>query len=70
MTNLLRLPPSTTFTAQQALESALADDLTDVLVIGYDKEGGLYIRSSRMTCAEALFMANKAMKWAETGGRQ
>lgn len=59
-------------TTEQALHSALADAesgyLTDVLVIGYSENGGLYIRSSKLTCAEALFMANKARIWAETGG--
>jgi len=72
LTNLLRIPPSVTMTAEQALSSALVDaeegDLTDVLIMGY-RDGNLYIRSSRLTCAEALFLANKAMRWAETGGQ-
>jgi hypothetical protein len=72
MTNLIRLPPTTTMTAQQALESALVDaeanHLTDVLICGYDADGNLYIRSSRLTCAEAFFMANKAAIWAQNGG--
>lgn len=73
MTNLIRLPP-TTMTAEQALQSALVDaqdnNLTDVLIMGYDKNGDLYIRSSRLPCAEALFMAQKAFRWAETGGQE
>lgn len=73
MTNLIRLPPTTTMTAQQALESALVDaednHLKDVLIIGYDADGDLYVRSSRLTCAEALFLANKAGLWAMGGGR-
>jgi hypothetical protein len=60
-------------TAQQALESALVDaeskHLADVLICGYDKDGDLYIRSSRLTCAEAFFMANKAVLWAQNGGQ-
>ena len=69
MTNLLRMPPSVTMTAAQALASALVDaeDLTDVIIIGY-RDGDLYVRSSRLTCAEGLFLANKAMRWAEAGG--
>jgi hypothetical protein len=59
-------------TAQQALESALVDaeanHLKDVLICGYDVDGNLYIRSSRLTCAEAFFMANKASIWAQNGG--
>ena len=73
MTNLIRLPPTTTMTAQQAIESALVDaestHLKDVLICGYDDDGHLYIRSSRLTCAEAFFLARKAMRWAESGGQ-
>ena len=69
---LFSLPASTTLTAEQALQSALQyaqeKNLTDVLIAGYDADGDLFIRSSRMTCAEALFMANKAARWAESGG--
>jgi hypothetical protein len=36
--------------------------------MGYDREGVLFIRSSRMTCAEAAFLAEKAKHWAMTGG--
>lgn len=39
-----------------------------VLICGYDEDGGLYIRSSRLTCAEAFFLANKAALWAQNGG--
>ena len=70
--NLIRLPPTTTMTAEQALQSALVDaeanHLTDVLICGYTGEGVLYVRSSRLTCAEAMFLATKAARWAESGG--
>lgn len=72
MTNLIRLPAATTMTAEQALQSALVDaestHLQDVLIVGYDESGSLYIRSSRLTCAEAFFLASKAARWAESGG--
>ena len=72
MTNLIRLPPTTTMTAQQALESALVDaeanHLQDVLICGYDEDDKLYIRSSRLNCAEAFFLANEAALWAQNGG--
>jgi hypothetical protein len=59
-------------TAEQALQSALVDaeskHLTDVLIIGYDSDGDLFIRSSRLTCAEAFFLASKAARWAQEGG--
>lgn len=67
--NIIRLPASTTMTAQQALQSALDDSesgvLEDVLICGYNADGELYIRSSRLTRAEALFLATKACRWAE-----
>ena len=72
MTNLIRLPPTTTMTAEQALQSALVDaedkHLTDVVICGYDANGSLYIRSSRLTCAESMFLLTKAIRWSENGG--
>lgn len=74
MTNLIRLPASTTMTAQQALESALVDaetdHLKDVLICGYTEGDVLYIRSSRLTCSEAFFLAGKAAQWAQNGGQE
>ncbi|MGE0349827.1 hypothetical protein [Hydrogenophaga sp.] len=67
--NVIALPASTNFTPEQALNSALSHDLADVLVIGYDQDGELVIRSSRMTCAEAAFLCEKAKNWALTGGQ-
>lgn len=72
MTNLIRLGPTTTMTAEQALASAMTDaesgHLKDVLIVGYDEDGELFIRSSRLTCAEAFFLASKAARWAQEGG--
>ena len=48
--------PSNNMTAKQALESAMRLDLSDVLILGYDTEGRLKVRSSQMTRAEALFL--------------
>jgi len=62
---------NSSMTPMQAVHSALADveaGMQDILIIGYDADGCLYIRSSKMTCAEAFFMANAAMRWAESGG--
>lgn len=66
---IFRLPASATFTPEQALNDALTLGLTDVLVIGYDQDGDLAIRSSRMTCAEAAFLTEKAKQWAMSGGQ-
>lgn len=65
---VFRLPASTNFNVEQALQSALAENLADVLVIGYDADGDLFVRSSRMTCAEAAFLTIKAQQWATSGG--
>ena len=68
---VIALPASANYTPEQALLSALKfcrdDNLTDVLVIGYDADRGLVVRSSKMTRAEGLFMAEKARMWAITG---
>jgi len=63
--------PNTTMTPAQALHSvlpAIEAGMQDLLIIGYDVDGDLFIRSSKMTRAEAFFMAHKAMQWAESGG--
>jgi hypothetical protein len=61
-------------TAQQALDTALvdteSDHLKDVLIVGYTDTGTLYIRSSRLTCSEAFFLASKAARWAQEGGNE
>ena len=48
--------PSNNMTAKQALESAMRLGLEDVVILGYDGEGRLKVRSSQMTRAEALFL--------------
>lgn len=57
--NVISMPASTSFTPEQALESAKSVALTDVLIIGYDADGALFVRSSRLTRAEALFLLEK-----------
>ena len=70
--NIIALPASVNFTPEQALLSMLefchADNLSDVMVIGYDADGVLIIRSSKMTRAEGLFMTEKAKEWPMHGG--
>lgn len=68
--NIIKMPVNPlNMSAQQALQSALDEvEFEDVLIIGYDKQGELLVRSSRLTCAEALFLANKACRYAENGG--
>ena len=67
------LPASVNYTPKQAHLSALdmcGDDggLSDVMIIAYDWEGELYVRSSKMTRAEGLFMVEKAREWSMHGG--
>lgn len=67
---VIAMPASVTYTPEQALWSAMTfaqeDNLSDVLVIGYDADGVLLVRSSRMTRAEALFILEQAKSWAMT----
>lgn len=68
---ILALPASTTYTPKQALLSALEfarnDNLQDVLIVGYDGDGNLMIRSSRMDRKDALWMAEQLRIYALTG---
>ena len=66
--NVISLPASVNYTPEQALHSALKANLTDVMVLGYDADGELFIRSSKMTRADGLFMAEKAKDWTMHGG--
>jgi hypothetical protein len=65
------LPASTTFTPEQALLSALDlaqnDNLQDVLIVGYDQDGELLIRSSRMSRQGALWISEMLKQWALDG---
>jgi hypothetical protein len=68
MKNVLAFPATTTMTPQQALLSALEfannDNLKDVLVVGYDGDGELIIRSSRMDRKDALWLSEQLRLYA------
>lgn len=68
MADILLMPASFTFTPEQALDSAKAADLEEVLVIGHDNRGEFFVRSSRMTCRDALWLAEKLRAYALSGG--
>jgi hypothetical protein len=51
-----KLPAATTYTAVQALDDAKQMNLNDVLILGYDENDTLVVRSSRMTREQALFL--------------
>ena len=59
-----QLPASTTMTVEQALASVVGEALTDVLIIGYDEDGDLYVGSSRMDRKDALWLAEMLKRWA------
>ena len=67
--NIISLPASESFRPQQALASAMELDPSDVIIIGY-VNGELMMRSSKMTCAEALFLLERGKSWALSGGRE
>jgi len=66
MSNLLAFPPSETFTVGQALDSASAmrESLTEVLIVGFDTDGDLYVRSSRMDRKDALWLSELLRQYA------
>lgn len=66
--SIFRLPASASFSVKQALEHSLNDDLQDVLIAGYSQEGTLIVRSSKMSRAEAMFLAVQMQRWAQSGG--
>lgn len=68
MNSVLPFPVSTTLTPEQALASALANAtaglIQDVLIVGYDEVGELFVRSSRMDRKDALWLAEQLRKYA------
>ena len=68
MNKILEFPATTTARPEQALAGALAHAkagrLQDVLIVGYDSNGELYVRSSRMNRQDALWLAEQLRKYA------
>ena len=61
--SLFFLPARTTFTPEQALQSTLHEEsrLEKLIIIGeYKDDKDLFIRSSRLTRAEALWLIKRA----------
>lgn len=57
MNTVLNFPAASTMTPEQALNTAQKDGFRDVLIVGYDEDGSLMIRSSRMSRMDALWLA-------------
>lgn len=68
MKNVVAFPATDTMTPEQALLSALEfaknDNMQDVLVVGYDGDGELIVRSSRMDRKDALWLSEHLRKYA------
>jgi len=64
MTNIIKLPASTTLTVEQALSSSLHAELDEVLIVGRHTDGDLFIRSSKMDVKTAFWLAELAKNWA------
>lgn len=66
--NVFAFPPTDTMTPEQALQSALQlaehGGLQDCLVVGYDSDGDLFVRSSRMDRKLALWLAEQLRLYA------
>lgn len=58
MGNVVQLSPHDNMTVRDCLEFCCrtCDELTDVIVVGYDKDGKLVIRTSNMTRKDALWI--------------
>ena len=66
MAEVVMLNPHERMTPQEALEYCARDheEYQDVIVVGYDREGEIMIRSSAMSRAEASFMLLAALDHA------
>ena len=60
--NVVGMPPSRTYSVDQALNSTLniSDSLKEILIIGWDTDGELFVRSSRMSRRDALWLCEQA----------
>lgn len=68
MSTVHNFPVSDTMTPELAIESAKAVGYTEVLIVGYDADGALVFRSSRMSRKDALWLCEKMKAWALDGG--
>jgi hypothetical protein len=67
MGEILQLNPHVNMTVDECLQYAArnSEEYQDVIVIGYDLDGQVMIRSSHMTRAEAAFLLMKALDHAK-----
>jgi hypothetical protein len=67
---LVQLDPHTKMTVQEVLELQARNhaELTDVILVGYDTDGELFVRSSRIDRAQALWILMAAIDQIRAGG--
>lgn len=68
MSKVSKLAPSVNFTVEQTMDSAKQENLVEVMIIGTDEDGDFFVRSSKMDCEHAFFLAKKLENYALTGG--
>lgn len=61
--NVLLMPASENMTPKQALQRSMIladnDDLREVIIVGYDSDGGLVVESSKMDRKSALWIVEQ-----------
>jgi len=67
MTRILNFPLSETLTVDLALKSAItaSELLSTVLIVGYYKDGRMFVRSSRMDRKDALWLSEQLRDYAK-----
>ncbi|MDE2403068.1 MAG: hypothetical protein KGL90_15535 [Burkholderiales bacterium] len=63
MSNVVKLPATSTMTVEMALDHAKDRGLTECIVCGYDAGGELVVYSSRMDRQNALWLVEAAKDW-------
>jgi hypothetical protein len=71
LSNVTRLPPTSTMTVEQALAYAVSeqDTIDDVLIVGYTKDRELFIRSSKITREWSLWLLMELIDHVRQVGR-
>jgi hypothetical protein len=62
--NVVELGPHSKMSPTEVLELAKREDFHDVVIVGYDSEGKIKIRSSQMTRAEAFYLLEQGKQSA------
>ena len=56
MSEVAFLPPSESMTVDQALDSVKNSNVDQVIILGYNEDGKLFVRSSKLCRKEALWI--------------